>query len=75
MHLSELEFRDAPETQPAVLCQTVAEGAILLHTEHEHYFGLNAVGAQVWELLPPTCSDLAELCDEQAQERAFSRIS
>lgn len=53
-----------PKRHPAVLCQTVAEGAILLHTEREIYFGLNAVGTQVWELLPPKCSDLGELCAE-----------
>ena len=49
---------------PAVLFQTVDNGAVLLHTENEIYFGLNQVGAEVWELLTPTCSALDELCAE-----------
>jgi hypothetical protein len=53
-----------PKHNPAVLCQAVAEGALLLHTKREVYFGLNVVGAQIWELLPPKCSELAELCAE-----------
>lgn len=40
----------------------VSEGAVLLHLEDEIYFGLNAVGASVWELLPPVCADLDDLC-------------
>ncbi len=41
--------------------QTVSEGAILLHTEEEVYYGLNAVAVRVWELLPDH-QDLDELC-------------
>lgn len=52
-----------PRPHPAVLFQPVPEGAILLHTEQEVYFGLNPVGVQVWELLPPTCRDLDEVCE------------
>ncbi|HVX39495.1 MAG TPA: PqqD family protein [Gemmatimonadaceae bacterium] len=42
--------------------QPVADGAVLLHTEDEIYFGLNAVGARVWQLLPPNCAELDDLC-------------
>lgn len=42
--------------------QPVADGAVLLHTADEIYFGLNAVGARVWQLLPPNCVELDELC-------------
>ena len=42
--------------------QTVGDGAVLLHTQDEIYFGLNAVGARVWQMLPPACSDLGEVC-------------
>jgi hypothetical protein len=55
-----------PQRHPAVLFQPVDEGAILLHTEREIYFGLNEVGAEVWELMP-ACSDLEQLCDELAR--------
>ncbi|MEZ4417130.1 MAG: PqqD family protein [Gemmatimonadota bacterium] len=35
----------------AVIFKNVSDGAVLLHTESEIYFGLNRVGAQVWEML------------------------
>jgi len=34
-----------------VLCQEVAGEAVLLDLETEKYFGLNAVGLRVWQLL------------------------
>lgn len=52
-----------PSPHPAVVCKPVSEGAVLLHTESEVYFGLNEVGREVWGLLPPTCKDLAQICD------------
>lgn len=36
---------------PRVLCQEVAGEAVLLDLESEKYFGLNAVGLRVWQLL------------------------
>lgn len=51
-----------PRPNPAVLFQPLSDGAILLNPEQEVYFGLNTVGVQVWQLLPPVCSDLAEVC-------------
>jgi hypothetical protein len=51
-----------PRPHPAVVFRTVSDGAVLLHTEHEVYFGLNAVGSRVWELLAPGCTELDELC-------------
>jgi hypothetical protein len=51
-----------PLPNPSVVFRTVSDGAVLLHLEHEVYFGLNAVGAQVWQLLPPRCADLDDLC-------------
>jgi len=53
-----------PKPHPAVLFQPVPEGAILLHMEQEVYFGLNPVGAEIWQLLPPACRDLDEVCAE-----------
>lgn len=52
-----------PKPNPAVLFQPVTEGAILLHTEQEIYFGLNPVGVEVWQMLPPAFSRLDEVCD------------
>ena len=44
-----------------VVYKAVADGAVLLHTETEVYYGLNRVGARVWELLR---QDVTELFDE-----------
>ncbi len=51
-----------PRPHPGVLFKTVSDGAVLLHIEEEIYFGLNAVGAHVWQLLPPMCTEIDELC-------------
>lgn len=50
-----------PGHHGAVVFRTVSDGAILLHTEDEVYYGLNAVGVRVWQLLPES-RDLDELC-------------
>ena len=51
-----------PHPSPDVVYRAVADGAVLLSTKRELYFGLNAVGACVWERLPPVFTDLDELC-------------
>lgn len=57
-----------PRANPAVICERVADGAVLLHREEEIYFGLNAVAARIWELLPPAAGSLDELCGMLALE-------
>ncbi len=51
-----------PGPHGAVVFQTVSDGAVLLHTEEEVYYGLNAVAVRVWELLPDS-RHLEGLCD------------
>jgi hypothetical protein len=51
-----------PTPHPRVVCQPVAEGGVLLNTEGEVYFGLNAVALRIWQLLPPSSPTLDELC-------------
>lgn len=51
-----------PRPNPAVVFCAVEEGAVLLSTEDETYYGLNAVGARVWSLLPPAHLTLESLC-------------
>jgi hypothetical protein len=51
-----------PRANPSVVFKPVTDGAVLLHVGDEVYFGLNAVGARVWELLPPASSSLEEIC-------------
>ena len=51
-----------PRPHPAVMFREVSEGAVLLQMEDEIYFGLNEVGARIWQLLPPVSDSLEELC-------------
>jgi len=55
-----------PKPNPAVLFQAVPDGAILLHTEQEIYFGLNSVGVEIWHLLPPVCMHMDDACEQLA---------
>jgi hypothetical protein len=51
-----------PLPHPKVVVQPVSEGGVLLNTEGEVYFGLNPVALHIWQLLPPSCRTLDELC-------------
>lgn len=55
-----------PIANADVIYRALSDGGILFSTTGEVYFGLNSVGAQVWELLPPKCQTLDELVDELA---------
>ena len=59
-----------PRPHPGVLFKPVSDGAVLLHVEEEIYFGLNDVGTLIWQMLPPACVSLDELCDRLAQTYA-----
>src|SRR5437867_12367996 len=50
-----------PTADPQVICCGVAGGAVLLSTEQEVYYGLNTVGAYIWEHLPPVFGTLEEM--------------
>ncbi|HEX5437351.1 MAG TPA: PqqD family protein [Gemmatimonadaceae bacterium] len=51
-----------PVANPKVIYRALSEGAVLLSTADEVYFGLNEVGARIWEHLPPVTHTLEELC-------------
>ena len=52
-----------PVANPKVIFKALLDGeAVLFSTEEEVYFGLNEVGARVWELLPPATNSIDELC-------------
>jgi hypothetical protein len=55
-----------PTRNEAVIYRTLSEGAVLFSLTDEVYFGLNAVAAEVWELLPPAHTSLDSLCAELA---------
>jgi hypothetical protein len=51
-----------PSANPDVIFKPVAEGAVLFSVKDEVYYGLNAVGMRIWQLLPPVHSSVDELC-------------
>jgi hypothetical protein len=51
-----------PVANPKVIFKALSDGAVLFSTEDEVYFGLNEVGALVWQYLPPKLATLDELC-------------
>lgn len=55
-----------PTRNEAVIYRTLSEGAVLFSLTDEVYFGLNAVAAEVWEMLPPAHKSLDSLCAELA---------
>jgi hypothetical protein len=59
-----------------VLFQAVAEGGVLLDTRAETYFGLNAVGARVCELLPDheTVESLCDVLGDEYPEVAAEQL-
>lgn len=52
-----------PAPTDGVVYQALDDGAVLFSPAAELYFGLNHVGARIWELLTPTGRPLGELCD------------
>lgn len=55
-----------PAPAPGVVFQLVPGGAVLLSTADEVYFGLNTVGALIWQSLPPAdgaAATVEETCD------------
>ena len=51
-----------PRAHPSVVWTPLPVGAVLFSTETELYYGVNSVGALVWELLPPATQTLEDLC-------------
>ena len=61
---SHLQGDDAPLPAPArgAIFRSVADGGVLFSTETEIYFGVNAIGARIWELLPPANATVGDIC-------------
>jgi hypothetical protein len=59
-----------PNPASGVIYKELAEGAVLFSSTDEVYFGLNEVGARIWQLLPPATSSLDELVERLAGEYA-----
>ena len=57
-----------PLANPAVIFRALADGGVIFSTVDEVYFGLNTVGARVWELLPPVTATMDDLVAKLAGE-------
>lgn len=57
-----------PSPESSVIFQKLGDGAVLFAPTTEIYFGLNEVGARVWELLPPASRTLDDLCRQLGTE-------
>ncbi|MGQ0649175.1 MAG: PqqD family protein [Gemmatimonadaceae bacterium] len=55
-----------PKPAPAAIFRAMAEGGVLFSSESEVYFGVNPVGAIIWELLPQ-CDTVEQLVSTLAQ--------
>lgn len=59
-----------PVAGPDVVFAPLDQGAVLFSVSEEVYYGLNAVGLRVWQLLPPATRSLDELCATLQREFA-----
>ncbi len=55
----------------AVVCAELGEETVLLHVESGVYFGLDAVGTRIWQLLA-TGSSAEEIVSQMQDEYDFS---
>ncbi len=51
-----------PKPSESAIFRALPEGGVLFSTSSEVYFGVNQVGARIWELLPPVTRTFEELC-------------
>lgn len=51
-----------------VIFKRLGDGAVIYHCTDEVYFGLNAEGARIWELLPPASRSMEDLVAHLAAE-------
>lgn len=61
-------MKPLPTKNPHVVFQRVTDGAVLLSTRDEVYFGLDPVGARIWELLTPEVDSLDALALAMAEQ-------
>ena len=57
-----------PTPRKDVIFKRLRDGAVVYHCADEIYFGLNAEGARLWELLPPASATIDEIVDQMASE-------
>lgn len=57
---------------PHVVFRELGEGAVLLDVQSERYFGLDAIGVDVWKLLGAS-GDVSEIVEALSQRYGVSR--
>ena len=57
-----------PQPRTTVICRDLPEGAVLFCTRTELYFSLNPIGARIWKLLPPVCTNDDEVVAQLSAE-------
>lgn len=57
-----------PKPKSDLIFKTLADGGLIFSTQLEVYFSVNAVGARVWNMLPPVTETLDALVSSLAQE-------
>lgn len=60
------KFSSLPEPAPSTIFKRLDEGGVLFSTETEGYFGVNAIGARIWELLTVSAT-FEQMCAELAK--------
>jgi hypothetical protein len=66
-----------PSPVSGAIFRRLPEGGVLFSTETEVYFGVGAVGARIWELLPPatrTVEEMVALLASQYNDVSASQI-
>lgn len=56
-----------PQPKPGVVYRDLPEGAVLFCPRTEVYYSLNAVGSQIWRLLPPACASESDLLQQLSE--------
>jgi hypothetical protein len=67
-----MNLSDKATIPPQVMARTVGAETVILDLASGIYFGLDPVGARIWELLVEGKS-LAEVCDAMQQSHEVSR--
>ncbi|MFN8670174.1 MAG: PqqD family protein [Gemmatimonadaceae bacterium] len=57
-----------PKPKSDLIFKTLADGGLIFSPQLEVYFSVNAVGARVWNMLPPVTDTLDSLVSTLAKE-------
>ena len=67
-----MKLSDKVSIPPQVMARTIGDETVILDLASGTYFGLDPVGARIWELLGDG-KTLAEICEQMLEEYEVSR--